>query len=91
MLWGNVQKRSPDLYLLVVAGVLFQGSGNGGTGTDTGTERVAGTETVPATRGDTALAQAMAEFQEYAQSAQRLVLATQLLGSSRLRRDRLAR
>ena len=27
MLWGNVQKRSPDLYLLVVAGLVFPGTG----------------------------------------------------------------
>ncbi len=35
-----------------------------------------GTGTATATRGDTAFGQAVAEFPEYAQSAQRLVLAT---------------
>jgi hypothetical protein len=58
MLRGNIQKGSADLYLLVVAGLVFPE-----TGAAIGT----------ATRGDTAFGQAVAEFPDWAQPAQRLV------------------
>ncbi len=67
MLRGNVQKGAADLHLLVVAGLVFPG---------TGTEAATGTETASATRGDTAFGQAMEGFPEDARSARHLELAT---------------
>ena len=53
-------KKGRHLYLLVVARLVFPGTG---------------TATATATRGDTAFGQAVAEFPEDAQPPQRLVLA----------------
>jgi hypothetical protein len=65
MLRGNVKEGSPDLHLLVVAGLVFPG-----TGTATRNGRATGT------RAAKAFAQAVAEFLGDARPAQRLVLAT---------------
>jgi hypothetical protein len=65
VLRDNAKKGPPALHLLVVAGLVFPG-----TGTATRNGRATGT------RAAKAFGQAVAEFPEDAQSAQRLVLAT---------------